>query len=61
MASRVVRVELTVRTALIGLGTAAAVWLFLQLWQILLVMIVALMLVGMLYLAGGALWQDRFQ
>jgi len=48
MASRVVRVELTVRTALIGLGTAAAVWLFLQLWQILLVMIVALMLVGML-------------
>jgi len=48
MASRVVRVDLTVRTALIGLGTAAAVWLFLQLWQILLVMVVALMLVGML-------------
>jgi predicted PurR-regulated permease PerM len=41
-------VDLTVRTALIALGTAAAVWLFLQLWQILLVIVVALMLVGML-------------
>ena len=46
--SRVVRVDLTVRTALVALATAAAVWLFLQLWQILLVVIVALMLVGML-------------
>jgi len=45
---RVVRVDLTVRTALVGLATAAAVWLFLQLWQILLVVVVALMLVGML-------------
>lgn len=48
MASRVVRLDLTVRTALIGLATAAAVWLFLQLWQILVVVVGALMLVGML-------------
>lgn len=40
--------ELTVRTALIAVVTIAAVWLFLQLWQILLVIVVALMIVGML-------------
>ncbi len=48
MASRVVRVELTVRTALVALGAGAAVWFFIQLWEILLVIVVALMLVGML-------------
>ena len=48
MAHRVLRVDLTVRTALVALGAAASVWLFLQLWQILLVIVVALMLVGML-------------
>jgi predicted PurR-regulated permease PerM len=41
-------VELSVRTAIIVVGTLAAVWLFLQLWQILLVIVVALMIVGML-------------
>jgi predicted PurR-regulated permease PerM len=43
-----VRMELTPRTALIAVVTMAAVWLFLQLWQILLVVVVALMFVGML-------------
>ncbi len=42
------RVELTPRTALVAVLTIALVWLFLQLWQILLVIVVALMLVGML-------------
>jgi predicted PurR-regulated permease PerM len=42
------RVELTPRTAVIALVTIAAVWLFLQLWQILLVIVVALMFVGMI-------------
>ena len=42
------KVELTVRTALIAIGTIGSVWLLLQLWQILLVIVVALMLVGML-------------
>lgn len=42
------RTELSVRTAIIAVVTLAAVWLFLQLWQILLVIVVALMLVGML-------------
>ena len=45
---RGVRVELTVRTAVIAVVTIAAVWLFLQLWQIVLVVTVALMIVGML-------------
>ena len=40
--------ELTVRTAIIGVVTIAACWLFLQLWQVLLVIVVALMVVGML-------------
>jgi predicted PurR-regulated permease PerM len=44
----VVRMDLTVRTALIAVVTLAAVWLFLQLWQILLVIVVAVMIVGML-------------
>jgi len=43
-----VRVELNARTALIAVITMAAVWLFLQLWQVLLVIVVALMFVGML-------------
>ena len=43
-----VRMELTPRTAVIALVTIAAVWLFLQLWQILLLIVVALMFVGML-------------
>ena len=42
------RVELTVRTVLLVIGAAAAVWLFLQLWPILIVIFVALMIVGML-------------
>jgi len=45
---RTVRIDLSVRSALLVVGTAAVVWLFLQLWQILLVVIVAMMLVGML-------------
>jgi putative heme transporter len=45
----VLRVELTWRTALVGLVTLSAVWLLFQLWQILLVIVVALMLVGMLH------------
>lgn len=40
--------DLTVRTALVVLCSAASVWLFLQLWQILLVLLVALTFVGML-------------
>ncbi len=40
--------ELTPRTALIALVTIASVWLFLQLWQILLVIVVAMMFVGLL-------------
>ncbi|MDB5212797.1 MAG: hypothetical protein JWO86_724 [Myxococcaceae bacterium] len=43
-----VRMELTPRTAVIAVVTLASVWLFLQLWQILLVIVVALMFVGML-------------
>jgi predicted PurR-regulated permease PerM len=43
-----VRVELSVRTAVVALVTIATVWLFLQLWQVLLVIVVALMFVGML-------------
>ena len=43
-----VRMDLTPRTAVIALVTIAGVWLFLQLWQILLVIVVALMFVGML-------------
>jgi predicted PurR-regulated permease PerM len=43
-----VRMELNGRTALIAVVTIAAVWLFLQLWQILLVIVVSMMLVGML-------------
>jgi predicted PurR-regulated permease PerM len=43
-----VRMELSVRTAIIAVGTIATVWLFLQLWQILLVIVGALMIVGML-------------
>lgn len=44
----VIRMELTPRTALTAVITIAAVWLLLQLWQILLVIVVAMMLVGML-------------
>jgi putative heme transporter len=40
--------ELTVRTAIIAVVTIAAVWMFLHLWQVLLVIVVALMIVGML-------------
>ena len=44
----VLKMELNGRTALIAVLTLAGVWLFLQLWQILLVVVVALMFVGML-------------
>ncbi len=44
----VVRMELTARTAMVAVVTIAAIWLFLELWQILLVIVVALMVVGML-------------
>jgi putative heme transporter len=45
---KLIRVDLTVRSAFIALGTVAAVWLLLQLWQVLLVIVVALVFVGML-------------
>jgi predicted PurR-regulated permease PerM len=44
----IVRVELSKNTALIVLGCIAASWLFMKLWPIFLVVLVALMLVGML-------------
>lgn len=44
----VLRVDLTVRTALVVLAIAAGAWLLLELWEILVVIVVALMLVGML-------------
>ena len=40
--------DLSVRSAIVAISAIASVWLFLQLWQILLVVIVALMVVGML-------------
>jgi predicted PurR-regulated permease PerM len=42
------RVELSMRSAIIAIVSIGGVWLFLQLWQILLVIVVALMFVGML-------------
>ena len=44
----VFRVDLTVRSALIAVVSLAAVWLFLQVWQILVVIVVGMMFVGML-------------
>ena len=44
----VVRIELTAMSALVAVITIALCWLFLQLWQVLLVIVVALMFVGML-------------
>ena len=44
----VLRVDLTARTALVVLAIAACAWLLLELWEILVVIVVALMLVGML-------------
>ena len=46
--SKVIRFELTLRSALVMVMTVGAVWLLLELWQILLVVVVGLMLVGML-------------
>lgn len=43
-----VRVELNARTAILAVMTIGAVWLLLQLWQVLLVVVVGLMLVGMI-------------
>ena len=43
-----VRVQLTVKTAIGFVLMLGSVWLLLQLWQILLVVVVALMLVGAL-------------
>jgi putative heme transporter len=40
------KVELSWRTALIAVLTLAGVWLFIQLWPVLLVLVVALMIVG---------------
>jgi predicted PurR-regulated permease PerM len=40
------KVELSLRSALITLITLASVWLFIQLWPVVLVLIVALMIVG---------------
>lgn len=48
MAARALKIEVNLRTALIALGSVAAAWLFMQLWPILLIVIVALMIVGML-------------
>ena len=42
------KVELNLRTALIAVATLAAVWLFIHLWPIVLVVVVALMIVGAL-------------
>jgi predicted PurR-regulated permease PerM len=39
-------VELTVRTAWIAVGTLASVWLFIRLWPVVMVVVVALMVVG---------------
>lgn len=46
--SSVVRIEFTSKTALLAVLTIASVWLFLQLWQVLLLVAIALMFVGML-------------
>lgn len=46
--TRFIRFDLSIRTVLVVIGGMAAVWLFLHLWQILLVIVVALMIVGML-------------
>jgi predicted PurR-regulated permease PerM len=48
VATRTLKIELSRGTALVALASIAAAWLFLQLWPIFLVVIVALMLVGML-------------
>lgn len=48
MSARTITVELNLRTALIALGSVAAAWLFIHLWPILIVVVVALMIVGML-------------
>lgn len=45
---RTFRIELTARSALVAVATIVLCWLFLQLWQILLVVVVAMMFVGML-------------
>ncbi len=45
---RVLHVELGPRTALVAVVTVGSVWLLLTLWQVLLVVVVALMFVGML-------------
>lgn len=47
-ASRAYKVELNLRTALIAVATLAAVWLFMHLWPVALVIVVALMIVGAL-------------
>ncbi len=44
--TRTVRVELNLRTALIAVATLASVWLFIHLWPVVLVVVVALMIVG---------------
>jgi predicted PurR-regulated permease PerM len=44
--SSTLKVELNVRTALIAVATLAAVWLFIHLWPVALVLVVALMIVG---------------
>lgn len=47
-AARTIKVELNRHTVLLALVAIAAAWLFIQLWPILLVVVVALMFVGML-------------
>lgn len=47
-AARTIKVELNRHTVLLALVAVAAAWLFIQLWPILLVVVVALMIVGML-------------
>ncbi len=42
------KVELNLRTALVAVSTLASVWLFIQLWPVALVVVVALMIVGAL-------------
>ncbi|HEY5372585.1 MAG TPA: AI-2E family transporter, partial [Polyangiaceae bacterium] len=42
------KVELNVRTAIVAVATLAGVWLFIHLWPVVMVMVVALMIVGAL-------------
>jgi predicted PurR-regulated permease PerM len=57
LAGRKLKVELSLRTAVIAVATLASVWLFTHLWPVLLVVVVALMIVGALNPIVG--WLQR--